>query len=215
MVTLVKHEWHSVDSQFAYELEEDILAEIYPELKKRELKKRMKEIESGEYDLEQLFEDADEQGVDIEWDRQYDDWWSDRKGGYDVTYEVGDETSWVHDEPPTPHTHSCTHCKWTGDRWSTNTVHLREDGTVIEDFWSGNEEAFEIKDICPMCDSDTELTEYGIEQKKERDRIIKELEEYEDEEEIETEYMDPQEALEELKKEFDKLMAKEDKKKSP
>ena len=38
MVTLVKHEWHSVDSQFALELDIDLLGEIYPDLKKKELK---------------------------------------------------------------------------------------------------------------------------------------------------------------------------------
>ena len=29
MVTLVKHEWHSVDSQFAVELDLELLQEIY------------------------------------------------------------------------------------------------------------------------------------------------------------------------------------------
>jgi len=38
MVTLVKHEWHQVDAQFAFELDMDKLAEIYPEMKKKELK---------------------------------------------------------------------------------------------------------------------------------------------------------------------------------
>ena len=45
MVTIVKHEWHSVDSQFAYELTEDDLSEIYPDLKKKEIKSLLKQIE--------------------------------------------------------------------------------------------------------------------------------------------------------------------------
>ena len=32
MVTLVKHEWHSVDSQWTFEITEDFLAEVYPDL---------------------------------------------------------------------------------------------------------------------------------------------------------------------------------------
>ena len=36
--------------------------------------------------------------VDIDWDHQYDDWWTSRKGGYEVTYEYGDEDTPYH--PP-------------------------------------------------------------------------------------------------------------------
>ena len=35
-----------------------------------------------------IMQDAADNNVDIEWDRDYDDWWTDRKGGYEVTYEV-------------------------------------------------------------------------------------------------------------------------------
>jgi len=31
MVTIDKHEWHQVDAQFAYELDDDTLREIYPD----------------------------------------------------------------------------------------------------------------------------------------------------------------------------------------
>ena len=217
MVTIVKHEWHSVDSQFAYELERDLLDEIYPESTEEELDQLWSEIESGEADLDQILEDASDQGVDIDWDRQYDDWWSDRKGGYDVTYEYGDEDSWHHEDPPTPPTHKCTKCKWMGDRWATDTAHLREDGTVIDNYYDQEiEESHSTKDICPMCESDTELTEYGIQDKKERDERLAQWEaeaEGLDDDEDETAQMDIQEALEELKREFEELMAKEEKEK--
>lgn len=94
MVTLVKHEWHQVDSQFAVEFNQDMLAEIYPDLSEEELAERMAEIENGEYDIDQLMEDAMDNDVYIDWERQYDDWWTDRKGGYEITYELGDEDSW-------------------------------------------------------------------------------------------------------------------------
>jgi hypothetical protein len=88
MVQVVKHEWHQVDSQFLAEIDVDILMEIYPDLSKTEAKKLLKEIEKGEADLETIFHDAFEASVDIEWDRDYDDWWTERKGGYEVTYEL-------------------------------------------------------------------------------------------------------------------------------
>lgn len=91
MVTLVKHEWHQVDAQFAFELDIDTLAEIYPDLKKKELKQLMKQIENGEVDVEDIINEAWNNDVEIEWDRVYDDWYTDRKGGYDVTYELKEE----------------------------------------------------------------------------------------------------------------------------
>jgi hypothetical protein len=91
MVTLVKHEWHSVDSQFEIELDENLLSEIYPDLDEDEIASLLKQVEDGEVDIETVVSDAMENSVDIEWDRVYDDWWTDRKGGYDITYEVKSE----------------------------------------------------------------------------------------------------------------------------
>ena len=88
MVQVVKHEWHQLDRQFIFDLDADILEEIYPDKTKKELKELMKAIKSGEADLEQIFQDAWDEGVDIDWDHDYDDCWTDRKGGYEVTYEL-------------------------------------------------------------------------------------------------------------------------------
>lgn len=100
MVTIVKHEWHQVDSQFAYELDESTLSEIYPDLDEDEISTMLKQIENGELDVEDIINDAWDNNVEIEWDRQYDDWWTDRKGGYEITYELGDEDSWRHTTSP-------------------------------------------------------------------------------------------------------------------
>ena len=154
MVTIVKHEWHQVDSQFAYELDEDTLSQIYPDLKKKEIKKMLKDIENGEVDVETIIDDAWNEGVDIEWDRQYDDWWTDRKGGYEVTYELGDESSWHHEPPPPEPTHKCTKCKWTGQSYDAEWQ------------WPEDDEQ-EAKKVCPYCESDVELTEHGIQKAKE------------------------------------------------
>jgi predicted Zn-ribbon and HTH transcriptional regulator len=204
MVTIVKHEWHSVDSQFTFELDEDILSEIYPDLSEEEIAEKLRQVEEGELDIEEIVADAWENDVELEWDRQYDDWWTDRKGGYDITYELGDEDSYYQKPSPPEPTHKCIKCRWVGQTYETLTTYLREDGTVIENYFSTEEESYSEKDVCPMCDSDIELTEVGIKEEQERaDRkaqwAIDEAKEEIDEAELE-------EALEELKREFDELM---------
>lgn len=91
MVTIVKHEWHQVDAQFEYDLTKDVLEEIYPDLDEDELEELWLQVESGGADLDEIVDDAMNNGVDLDWDRTYDDWWTERKGGYDVTYEYGEE----------------------------------------------------------------------------------------------------------------------------
>lgn len=216
MVTIVKHEWHQVDSQFAYELTKDVLEEIYPDMDEDELEELWEQVEAGEADLDEILGDAYDNGVDIDWDRQYDDFWTDRKGGYDITYEYGDDDSWVAVNTPPPPTHKCTKCRWEGGRYERRTQHFREDGTVIEDYYTQEEDAHSEKEVCPMCDSDCELTEYGVEDERERaerqaqwDKEALELEE----EEVEPE--DLQQALEELKEEFEQLMESEEQESVP
>lgn len=174
MVTLVKHEWHQVDSQFAFELTKDVLEEIYPDMDEDELEELWQQCENGEADIDAIINDAWENDVEIEWDRQYDDWWTDRKGGYDVTYEYGDDSSWVDNTPP-PDTHKCTKCRWTGRKYDTSTQYLREDGSVIENYWDSDEETELTKEVCPMCDGDTELTPEGIKEEEETKKRMAEI----------------------------------------
>lgn len=168
MVTIVKHEWHSVDSQFAVEIDENILSEIYPDLDDDEISELLVQIETGYKDVEDIINDAWENDVEIEWDRQYDDWYSDRKGGYEVTYELGDESSWHSPPEELPPTHKCTKCRWTGKSYDTLTQFHRVDGTVIENYYESDEESDHTSEVCPMCDSSLELTEAGIKEEKER-----------------------------------------------
>ena len=172
MITLVKHEWHSVDSQFALELTEELLKAIYPEMTKKEIKQLYKDISVGNYDVETVIEDAFDSDVELEWERQYDDWYTDRNGGYDVSYELGDDSSW-HSTPAAPEaTHKCTKCRWTGQNYDPLTQHLREDNTLINDYWNSEEESHHTKEVCPMCDSDLELTEEGIRKDKEMRELL-------------------------------------------
>jgi hypothetical protein len=168
MVTIVKHEWHSHDRQYAIELDIELLSEIYPDMDEDELSELLVQIETGYKDIDEVINDAYDNDVEIEWDFQYDDCWTDRKGGYDITYELGDESSWVEPEKEPEPTHKCTKCRWKGQSYNTLTQYLRGDGSVIEDYHQSEEEAHTEKDVCPMCDSDTELTEVGIQEEKAR-----------------------------------------------
>lgn len=91
MIRVVKSEWHQVEKRYGFDIDESVVAEVYPDLDEDEVAARFQEIENGEFDLEQFFEDAWEEGIDIDWDwLDEDDWWTDRKGGYEVTYSKED-----------------------------------------------------------------------------------------------------------------------------
>ncbi len=92
MVQVVKSEWHSVEKRYGFDIDEDVLNEIYPDATVEEIEQKMAELASGDLSIETIMNDAYEEGVYIDWDYlDEDDWWTDRKGGYDVTYEVINE----------------------------------------------------------------------------------------------------------------------------
>ena len=67
------------------------MEEVYPDKTKKEINQLFKDLKAGNVNIEEVIEDAG-WDVDIDWDwLDEDDWWTDRKGGYDVTYEVQDE----------------------------------------------------------------------------------------------------------------------------
>jgi len=173
MVTLVKHEWHQVDAQFAFELDAEKLSEIYPDKDENEIEEMLQQIANGEVDLEVLLQEAYDNDVEIEWDRQYDDWWTDRKGGYEVTFEVGDEDSWHSAPEEPPATHKCTKCRWEGKSWESRTVYVNEQGEVLPD---DCDEWHDTKDACPMCDSKLELTEHGVIEENAKRKRMAEIE---------------------------------------
>jgi hypothetical protein len=153
MVTVVKSEWHQVEKRYGIEIDANMLTEIYPELDEDEIEAKLAQLESGEEDIEEVINEAWNNDVDIEWDYlNEDDWWTDRKGGYEVTYKV--EEWKVHEDYVSPVTHKCTKCKWTGTQYDAAWSWQDSDGNEIDD---------PIK-ICPMCDSATELTEVGVEE---------------------------------------------------
>jgi len=89
---VIKSEWHQVEKRYEAEIDEDMIADIYPDLDEVEIAEIMDELESGDRTIEDILEAAFNNDVDIDWDwMDEDDWWTDRKGGYEVTYEVTDE----------------------------------------------------------------------------------------------------------------------------
>ena len=144
MVTLVKHEWHQVDMRYALDLDEDLLSEIYPDMDEQDIASKLELIESGDISIEEVIDDAQSNDVEIEWLVQDEDMWTWRKGGFEVTYEVGDEHSWAKVEEEEPHTHKCSKCKWTGNQFDGVSVRI--------DVADG--EPAQFKRVCQYCGSD-------------------------------------------------------------
>lgn len=89
MVTVVKSEWHQVEKRYSYEVDESLLQEIYPDLNDEEIAQKLTDIMNGNLDFEVVMEDAEAENVYLDWEwMDQDDWWTDRKGGYEVTYSV-------------------------------------------------------------------------------------------------------------------------------
>ena len=90
MVQIVKSELHQVEKRYGIEIDRDVFGEIYSDIEdEAEIDLMYLQFESGELSVDEVIEKAWEEGVDLDWDwLDEDDWWTDRKGGYEVTYEV-------------------------------------------------------------------------------------------------------------------------------
>ena len=89
---IIKSEWHQVEKRYALELTIDDIAEVYPDNTDEENQKVYDALQSKEMDFDEFENDALDQNVyfDFEW-LDEDDWWTDRKGGYEVTYVIEEE----------------------------------------------------------------------------------------------------------------------------
>ena len=86
---IIKSEWHSVEKRYAVDIDENLINEIYEDATVEEIEEIVRQLKDGELDVSTIIEDAYNNDVDLDWDwLDEDDWWTDRKGGYDVTYEV-------------------------------------------------------------------------------------------------------------------------------
>ena len=88
-----KTEWHQVASEFKYDIDDEAIIEEFGSVQ------RFKEIISHQEqewgsNIEPHGEEPTDEESDKFWDfvseldyDREDDWWTDRKGGYDVTYK--------------------------------------------------------------------------------------------------------------------------------
>jgi hypothetical protein len=89
---IIKSEWHQVEKRYAIDIDENVINEIYEDATVEEIEEIMRQLKEGELDASTVIEDASSNDVDLDWDwLDEDDWWTDRKGGYDVTYEIDGE----------------------------------------------------------------------------------------------------------------------------
>ena len=89
---IIKSEWHQVEKRYAIDIDENVINEIYEDATVEEIEEIMRQLKEGELDASTIIEDASSNDVDFDWDwLDEDDWWTYRKGGYDVTYEFEGE----------------------------------------------------------------------------------------------------------------------------
>ena len=89
---IIKSEWHQVEKRYAIDIDENLINEIYEDATVEEIEEIVRQLKDGELEASSVIEDAWTNSVDIDWDwLDEDDWWTDRKGGYDVTYEISND----------------------------------------------------------------------------------------------------------------------------
>jgi len=92
MMRVIKSEWHQVEKRYAIDIDENIINEIYQDATVEEVEEVIRQLQDGELEASSVIEDAYTNDVTIDWDwLDEDDWWTDRKGGYDVTYEIAND----------------------------------------------------------------------------------------------------------------------------
>ena len=89
---VIKSEWHQVEKRYAIDIDENLINEIYQDATVEEIEEIIRQLQEGELEASSVIEDAYTNDVTIDWDwLDEDDWWTDRKGGYDVTYEISND----------------------------------------------------------------------------------------------------------------------------
>lgn len=92
---VIKKEFHQVTSEFTYEIPDDDIIETFGSLERfQEIVSHMAVGWDADPQGDQPTDEETDAFIDFfanyDYDR-YDDWVTDRKGGYDVSYEVGEE----------------------------------------------------------------------------------------------------------------------------
>ena len=105
VVTCIKSEWHQVERQYGIEIDLQYVRDLFLEHGETEegCQALFDKLVSGEMDGGDLedygYETYPDSFFSMDWDwLDNDDWWTDRKGGYDVTYKQ----EVIETEPSTP-----------------------------------------------------------------------------------------------------------------
>ena len=89
---IIKSEWHQVEKKYSIVIDENLLQSIYPGISEDEMYEKFGVINSGELAIEDLIDEANEAGAEIEWewlDQDCD--WTEIKGGAETTYTLEEE----------------------------------------------------------------------------------------------------------------------------
>jgi len=107
VIVATMSEWHQVQRKYQLEIDVAYLKDIFPDKSDKEVQQMFDDLVSGDLLIDDLEEMGyEENGYDkfygIDWDyMDEDDWWTMRKGGFDVTYdqEVIDKPEPISDNP--------------------------------------------------------------------------------------------------------------------
>jgi len=87
MTMIVKSEWREIEKRFKLDLNASLVERVYPYYNEEEVYDRMKEIITGEYSAHDFILDAQDEGIEL--DFQWFDDRTDQEDSYCVTsYEV-------------------------------------------------------------------------------------------------------------------------------
>jgi hypothetical protein len=89
MARIIRSEWHQLERRYSVEVDRRLLKQVYPMYNENQINEMYVSIMSGNTDVKEIMDDAE--GLDIVWAYDGDDLWTDRKGGYDTTYELSVE----------------------------------------------------------------------------------------------------------------------------
>ena len=88
-IRVIKSEWHQVEKRYGMLITRYEVEETYNDLSEEDIEQKWQDLISGEFNADEFRYEAEDKEVYLDWEwLDEDDWWTDRKGGYEVTYEV-------------------------------------------------------------------------------------------------------------------------------
>lgn len=98
-ITLQKVEYHTVHRYYQCYVNIDKLRQIFPDALEDDLEYMLVQLAEEDEDVINTIVEADFEYGYLEFEHEDDDWWSDRKGGYDIEYDVVSADYYETEEP--------------------------------------------------------------------------------------------------------------------